>query len=149
MRIEKVGMKQFLIFVNNLYYQNLEFTKDNLITFTKDLLLKLKNRLFLQGFYKVKVYVNKNLGLFLEILELERFEYENNLDFKIIIYLEEKIYFKTKDYFILPQNTTVYWDKNFYYCDVDLVSNINSLVEFGEFIYGKSLYSAMRTWHLV
>lgn len=150
MKIETINLKQFLIFINSSYCKDINFfNKDSLIQGVKKILLKLKDKIFLRGFYKVKVYVNAKLGLFLEVNQLEEFEYENSLDFRVIVYLDEKIYFRTEDYFLLPANTNVYYDKKYYYCDVDEVSDIQSILEFGDFVYGKNLYQVMNNWNFL
>ena len=143
MKVEKVGAQQFFIFFNIVYLKNIQLTKENIIQLVKQLLKKLKNKLMLRGFYKVKVYVHPKIGLFLSLLRLEEFEYEDTLDFRVIVFLDEKIYFKTKDYFILPRDVDVYYDKKYFYCDVDSIPNLLSILEFGSFIFVKLLYNSI------
>ena len=145
LKIERLGEQKYLIFVNSSYLSNIECDKDKIIESVKKLLLKLRYRLSLQGFYKVKVYLHSKVGIFLELIQLNVADYNYTLDFRILVYLDEKLYFRTKDYFILPSHDIYYLD-DFYYCNVDNISNLLEVIEFGDFIYGKELYSIMFNW---
>lgn len=145
MRIEKLGKQKFLIFINSLYLSTVNSDKEEIIELVKNLLLKLRYRLYFQGFYKVKVYLHSKIGMFLELIQLEKSDYDYTLDFRILVYLDEQIYFKTIDYFILP-DVDIYYLDGYYYCNVSDISNINDVIEFGEFLYGKELYSVMLQW---
>lgn len=144
LRIEKLGNQKFLIFVNSSYLANISVDKEAVIELVKSLLLKLRYRLFLRGFYKVKVYLHSKLGFFIELVQLEDTDYYG-LDFRVLVYLDEKFYFKTQNYFSLPDCDKYYMD-GYYYCDADNIPNINEVVEFGSFIYGKDLNSIMFRW---
>lgn len=146
MRIEKVGDGGYCIFFHILYLGNIEFSKDKIVDMVKKLLKRLKMRLMLRGFYKVKVYLHSKVGLFLELFQLEEFEYDNSLDFRVLVYLDEKIYFRTKDYYTLPSNVAIYYDRGYFYCDVSYITDLNQVVEFGDFIYGRRLYPIMFRW---
>lgn len=146
MKIEKINLRQFFIFFNINYLHNIEFTKDSLISIVKKLLWKLKDRLVLRGFYKVKVYVHKKVGLFLDLYQLEEFEYEDSFDLRVLVFFDEKIYFKTKDFFVLPKNVPIYFDQSYFYCDVNYLDNFLSVIEFGSILYGKELYQVMSRW---
>lgn len=148
MRIEKLGEHKFLIFVNSLYLDVSDFDKEKIVELVKKLLLKFRHRLHLQGFYKVKVYLQSMVGMFLELVQLEKFECDYSLDFRVLVYFDDKIFFKTKDYFILPITAggNIYYLNGYYYCCVDDLYDVFQIVEFGEFIYGKELYSIMSLW---
>lgn len=145
LKIEKIGEQKFFIFVNSLYLSNVEYDKEAVIEFVKNMLLKLRYRLSLQGFYKVKVYLHSKIGIFLELIQLDTVDYNYSLDFRVIVYLDEKFYFRTKEYFILPP-CDIYYFNEYYYCDVDNISDIFEVIEFGDFIYGKELYSVRFKW---
>lgn len=149
MKIECISFDSFLIFFNVCYLGDIEYNKEQLIGVVKRLLVKIQKIILLQGFYKIKVYVHKKVGLFLDLLKLEGLEYGNSLDFKILIFLDEKMYFKTKDYFLLPKNANIYYYDEFFYCDVDDIDDILKVVEFGEFVFGKKLYDVMCQWKIV
>ncbi len=146
MKIEKISLHHFFIFFNITYLHNVEFTKDGLISMVKNLLWKLKDQLMLRGFYKVKVYAHQKVGLFLDLYQLEEFEYEDSFDLRVFVFFDEKIYFKTKDFFVLPKNAPIYFDGSYFYCDVNYMDNFLSVVEFGSILYGKELYQVMSRW---
>ncbi len=149
MKIERLSLGQFLLFFNVSYLKDVTLNKDNLIQLVKELLAKFQNLLLLNGFYKVKVFVHQRVGIFLNILQVEEFEYGESVDFRIVVYLDEKIYFRTKDYFILPKDVPIYFDYTYFYCDVDDILDIMSVVEFGSFIYGKDLEAVRRRWQQI
>jgi hypothetical protein len=146
MKIEKAGEGKYFIFFHILYLGNVDFHKDKLVELVKKLLQRLKQRLLLHGFYKVKVYLHSKIGLFLELVQLEDLDYDDSLDFRVLVFLDEKIYFRTKDYYCLPNDASIYYDRGYFYCDVNFLTDILSVVEFGEFIYGKRLYPIMFRW---
>ena len=92
-----------------------------------------------------KRYVGRGM-LFLDLIQIEDSDYYNYVDFRIVVYLDEKIYFRTKDYFLLPRNCSIYYFQDYFYCDVSDIDNILSVIEFGDFIYGANLYSVMYQW---
>lgn len=145
MRIEKLGEQRFSIFVNSAYLSNVNPDRDKIIELVKSLLVRLRYRLLLHGFYKVKVYFHSRVGIFLELIQLERSDYHSTLDFRTLVYLDEKIYFRTRDYFLLP-DADIYYANGYYYCNVDDIPNIENIIEFGDFIYGKDLYTIMFQW---
>ena len=149
MKIERLSLGQFLLFFNVSYLKDVTLNKDNLIQLVKELLAKFQNLLLLNGFYKVKVFVHQRVGIFLNILQVEEFEYGESVDFRIVVYLDEKIYFRTKDYFILPKDVPIYFDYTYFYCDVDDISDIMSVVEFGSFVYGRELDMVRKKWHKI
>lgn len=40
----------------------------------------------------------------------------------------------------------IYYANGDYYCNVDDIPNIENIIEFGDFIYGKDLYTIMFQW---
>lgn len=106
----------------------------------------MKDQLALRGFYKVKVYFHQKVGLFLDLYQLEDFEYENSFDLRVLVFFDEKIYFKTKDFFVLPKDAPIYFDQSYFYCDVDYLDHFLSVIEFGSILYGKELCQVMSRW---
>lgn len=146
MKIERLDDKHYFIFLNIMYLNDIQINKDDIIRVVSEFLKKIKNKLLLNGFYKVKVYLEKCIGLFLDLIQIEDSDYYNYVDFRIVVYLDEKIYFRTKDYFLLPRNCSIYYFQDYFYCDVSDIDNILSVIEFGDFIYGANLYSVMYQW---
>ena len=70
-------------------------------------------------------------GLFLEISCLEENEYPNTLDLRILVYLEQDVYFSCDDYFLINDFDKVYYFENKFYCFVDKEVDI-SLLDFGQ-----------------
>ncbi len=137
MKIEIADKKNIFIFINSGYLNDTDLaSKEDIIFAVKDFIIKYKKRLNLRGFYKVKVFVNKKVGLFLDINRLEDIELSNTVDLRVIVYMDEKIYFETENYYILPDRVDKYYYNNRFYCDASLVPNILNIVEFGSFIYG-------------
>lgn len=140
MKIELVSKDSFNIFINKGYFKEVKFNdKDNIIDMVKDFILKIKHKLKMCGFYKVKVYVNKKVGMFLDIIKIEDIEFSNNIDLRVIVCLNEDIYFETDDYYILPNNIKMRYFRGKYYVNINDVDNIYSILEFGRFIYGGQL----------
>lgn len=141
MKIEVIDKLRICIFINKEYLNDIDFnSKDDIVMVVKDFIVKYKKRLNLRGFYKVKVFANGKVGLFLEVNRLEDIELSNAVDLRVVVHLDDKVYFMTDDYDILPKdNTDIYYYNNMFYCDVDSFSNILKIVEYGRFIYGEEV----------
>ena len=134
MKIEMFN-KEYYIFISKYYIDKIDYSDKNSVgEVVKDYLFRYKDKLNLNGFYKVKVYSNKYVGLFLEINCLEESEYLNNLDLRVLVYLDEDIYFCCDDYFLISNFNKIYHydDKFFGYVDKDVDVG---LLEFGNYIY--------------
>ena len=99
LRIEINSADKIFIFINILNVSSTE--KSDLIDTVKDIIIKYRNRLKLRGFYKVKVYVNERVGLFIDLCKIDDIDYSNALDLRVLVFYDEKVYFGTDDYFIL------------------------------------------------
>ena len=120
MKIEVISNKELFIFVNSLYIKvNNYSNKDEIISVVKSFIIKLKNRLKLRGFYKIKVYVKEKIGLFIELLKLEDIDRLDGLDLRVIVYFDEDIYFKTDDFFVIFGLPNIRYFNGYYYCLVD------------------------------
>lgn len=144
MKIEVISNKEWFIFVNSLYIKITNYNnKDEIVSVVKSLIIKLKNRLKLRGFYKIKVYVKENIGLFIELLKLEDIDRVDGLDLRVIVYFDEDIYFKTDDFFIIFGLPNIRYFNGYYYCLVDDMFDINMKGEFGEFVYGNEVMNVI------
>ncbi len=141
MRIEMFGKDMYSIFLNKKYINNILLSsREEIVGCVKTILYKLKTRLKLHGFYKVKVYPQEKVGIFLDVIKLDESDLSNNLDLRIVVYLDEDIYFETEDYFLLEDYKDIRYFDGLFYCKVD--DNFDKLlekVEFGRFIYGKEV----------
>ncbi len=133
MHIELQSLDKIFMFVNICYVSSLE--KIDLIDEVKNIILKYRVKLKLKGFYKVKVFVNELVGLFIELCKIDELEYSNTLDLRILVFYDEDVYFETDDYFVLEGCREIRFYNNKFYCDVNDVS-VLKVVEFGNFIYG-------------
>lgn len=129
MRIEKVYDK-FYIYLNKLYVECDFSDKKSIGEFVKDYLVHYSKHLGLYGFYKVKVYCNELVGLFLEISCLEKND-DNKLDLRLLVFLDEDVFICYSDYFVLECDC-YYYDGLFY---TEVVDKIN-LLDFCNYIYG-------------
>ena len=95
MKIESISFSDFSIFISSNYL-NIDDYKDQeqVVKYVKILVKKLKNRLKLKGFYKLKVFVNSNVGLFVDVIKIDDLEYSNVLDLRVIVFLDSDIYFE-------------------------------------------------------
>lgn len=140
MKIELISNDSFNIFINKEYFKNVDFQdKDNIIDIVKELILRLKDKLHMNGFYKVKAYVNDRVGIFIDTLKIEELEFSNNIDLRVIVCLNEDILFELEDISQLPRSIKVRRLYNKYYVDIDDIDNLYSILEFGRFIYGNEL----------
>lgn len=145
MKIEVNGKDCYRIFINREYLSSICLDEKSSITdVVKETLLKLKNRLNLRGFYKVKVFPHRKLGLFLELTQLEDLEFSNNLDLRVVIYFGEKFYFGTDDYFRIEKYEDIRYFDGKFYCLIDEdFDDILSLIEFGDIIYGEEVINLL------
>ena len=82
-----------------MYISNIDLnSKENIISFVKKVIIKYHKRLNMKGFYKVIIYVNEKVGLFIDICKIDDSLYRSSLDLKIIVninvlnfYLEETL----------------------------------------------------------
>lgn len=141
MKIEMLTKDSYRIFVNKLYIKDVNLDeKEAIILAVKDIIQKIKQKLQLRGFYKVKVFPNKNIGLFIEIIQLEDLEFSNNLDLRVVVYFDEKFYFETEDYFTIQKyDNVMFFDDKFYCLIDDSFEDMLEIVEFGRLIYGKEV----------
>ena len=145
MRIESYGKFDFKIFINSDYIGDLDYSnKELVINFIKKLLVKLKSKLSMRGFYKIRVYPNDKIGMFLDVTKLDDIDLSNNLDLRIIIMYDEDYYFETEDYDLIKNCNDLRYKDGFFYCLVDnSFDKVLEKVEFGRFIYGKEVINLL------
>lgn len=137
MRFEFISDEEFFIFINNCYAKIKDYNdKDKIVEVVKKIISKYKNKLKLRGFYKIKVFPEEKVGIFLEGIKLESLEKSGVVDLRVIVYFDEDIYFKTDDYFVIREVSNVKYFDGYYYCLVKDILDINKVVEYGEFVYG-------------
>jgi hypothetical protein len=128
MKIEKISDTDYKIY----YYRSID--DKYLYDEVKEIIKSIQKRLKLKGFYKV-IVIYKNIGLFLELQRIEDSLYRNTLDLKIEI-VDSDVYYKTTDYFIIRDLSSIKYKDGLYYCKVDeSFDGILEKVEFGDFIF--------------
>ena len=120
------------------------FNKENLEKYIKELVLNIK-KIYgykISGSYNVNIYENKKIGLIIEFIKKESFDFFPDLiDLKLNIFYDIDVYLKLDDYFLIKKYRNIYYNNNNFYIDVtDLIKkDILILSEFGKYIYGKNL----------
>ncbi len=144
MRIEVISDEEFFIFANSLYAKiNNYDDKDEIVQTVREIISKVRVRLKLRGFYKIKVFINSKVGLFIEGIRLESLDRGNVVDLRVVVYFDEDIYFKTDDYFIIKDIPGIRYYDGSYYCLVNNILDLNKVIEYGEFVYGNYLFEML------
>ena len=141
MKLEKINDDLINIYFNPFYFKDIDLNnKLELIEVIKDLIKKAESRykLFLSGFYKIKVYPNKKLGVFLNIIKIDDNEFSNTTDFRIVIYQNEKFFLETELYELF-NNVEMRYFNNKFYIDIDDVDNILPISDMVDVIYGSDV----------
>ncbi len=145
MNIKLIAKDSYKFFINRYFFKDIDLDqKEKVIDFVKDIILQKRKILNLRGFYKVLVYINKKVGIFIEMTKIEDSNYFNNLDLRVIVNNESEIYYETDDYFKIANCKEIrYLDGKFYCLVDDLVDKILEKIEFGRFIYGEELLKVL------
>ena len=147
MKVEKINDDLINIYFNPFYFKDIDLNnKLELIEVIKDLIKKAESRykLFLSGFYKIKVYPNKKLGVFLNIIKIDDNEFSNTTDFRIVIYPNEKFFLETELYELF-NNVEMRYCNNKFYIDIDDVDNILPISDMVDVIYGSDVKKLLST----
>lgn len=144
MNIKQIAKDNYKIFINKLIFNGDLKEKESIIDFVKEFILKKRKVLNLRGFYKVLVYVNKNIGMFIDMVKLEDSSYFNNLDLRVIVNNDSEVYFETEDYFLIANGKDIrYLDGKFYLLVDEFFYKIIRNEEFGRFIYGEDAINVL------
>lgn len=144
MKIESISNDSYILFLSNDYIGTIDFdSKEEIGLYLKKIIVLLKNRydLVLRGFYEVNIYINEKIGMFVEIENIEDYDFViEDVDLRIVVHFDSEVYFKTNNYdFISNYSKVRFLNENYYVHVGDVSTNdIMKLVEFGEFIYGDS-----------
>ena len=144
MRVEFINDEEFSIFINSCYCKINDYNdKDKIIDVVKNVISKYKNKFRLRGFYKIKVFPLDKVGLFVEGIKLESLEKSGIIDLRVIVYFDEEFYFKTDNYYVINNISDIKYFNGNYYCLVKDISDINAVVDYGDFLYGENLLEIM------
>lgn len=133
MKIEKISDTDYKVYIYSRKFEESKITED-----VRDVVLKLKRKIKLKGFYKIIVCLKK-LGMFLQIIKIEDSYYKDSLDLRIVLKDDLDIYFKFKDYFIINRDDIIYNDGYFYALVDDSFDKVLEYVEFGDFVFGTDI----------
>ena len=144
MNIKLTSKDTYKFYINKLLFKGDLNDKEQIIDFVKQIILKKRKSLNLRGFYKVLVYVNKEIGLFIDMTKLEDSSYFNNLDLRVIVNNPSDIYFETEDYFLISDYKDIrYYNGKYYTLVDDCFDKIMEKIEFGRFIYGEEVINVL------
>lgn len=139
MRLE-VERDKYFLYVNQDYCKNMDFnSKESIASYAKTLVLRLKRiyGIVLQGFYQMKVFVNDFVGMFIELVKLDDFEFElMTIDLKVIIFLHQTFLLQCTDLDFLDHFSNVYFMDPYYYGVLRKDEFLLSDLEYGKLVYG-------------
>lgn len=144
MKIESIGNDSYILFLSNDYIGTIDFdSKEEIGLYLKKIIVLLKNRydLVLRGFYEVNIYINEKIGLFIEIENIEDYDFmTEDIDLRIVVHFDSDVYFKTDNYDVISNYSRIKFLNDNYYVSVEDISvnDIVKLIESGDFIYGDS-----------
>jgi len=125
---------KYLFFTNKNY--SLEEEGD-ISTFLKDMFLIINEiySLELFGYFKVDIFIDEKIGVFVEISKLDDYiSYGKKIDTKVIIN-RNNFYFKTNDLSLIYQYEPIYRKDNYYYVSTKDVDNVLDFLDFCEIDY--------------
>lgn len=130
----------FTLYLTKGITLELENIKENI----KKILMKIKKRYKknISGFYKVKIYINKNYGSILEFIKEDDLElFKDIIDLKLTINEKAQIYLQIEDPLEIKNLKKIYTSNNKYYVDIDKITKkeLYQLIEFSKIIYGETL----------
>lgn len=139
MRLE-VERDKYFLYVNQDYCKNMDFnSKESIASYAKTLVLRLKRiyGIVLQGFYQMKVFVNDFVGMFIELVKLDDFEFElMTIDLKVIIFLHQTFLLQCTDLDFLDHFSNVYFMDPYYYGVLRKDEFLLPDLEYGKLVYG-------------
>ena len=107
MKVEIINSEYLTVFLNKCYFDEIDLEKkSDIISCIKDIISKIDSRyrLDLNGFYKIKVFPNKKLGVYLDIIKIDDNDFNDRADFRIVIYQDSNFYLEMDVCEILPKN---------------------------------------------
>lgn len=138
MRVEIINSEYLTVFLNKCYFDEIDFEKkSDIIVCIKDIISKIDSRyrLDLNGFYKIKVFPNKKLGVYLDIIKIDDNDFNDRADFRIVIYQDSNFYLEMDVCDIKNIDEKIYYNNNFY-ININDINNIDKYMDYGQIIYG-------------
>ena len=138
MRVEIINSEYLTVFLNKCYFDEIDFEKkSDIIVCIKDIISKIDSRyrLNLNGFYKIKVFPNKKLGVYLDLIKIDDNDFNDRADFRIVIYQDSNFYLEMDVCDIKNIDEKIYYNNNFY-ININDINNIDKYMDYGQIIYG-------------
>ena len=136
MKVERISDDYINIYINNGLIGDISLDKNTISNTVKKIINKVIKmyRLKLQGFYKVKVYPNKKLGIYLCIIKLDDNEFSMGMDYRVLVYPDSDFYLESEEY--LNSYNNIYYNDKFY-INIKDVNNIIEIIDKGKIIFGE------------
>ncbi len=137
----------YYIYVNRAYIKEVDFaSKDSISKYAKELVLKLKRlyNIVLMGFYEMKVYVHKEIGIFVELKPIDDDFDFFTIDLKVIILLNQEFFLKTLNFDYVDSLKPLYYHNGYYYASLEHEKNYLTYLELGSLVYGKEVEEVKR-----
>lgn len=151
MKLEILDEDSYKIFINDDYIKQIDINnKEDLSNNIKSIIVKIKKvyDIILEGFYEVHVYPINNIGLILEIKNIDSY-LSKSIDLRIIVHNEEEMYIKFSRYELIKKYNNIKYLNNYFYLNVNEINKKDKyhLIEFANIIYGYDLLEVKRRWH--
>lgn len=151
MKLEILDEDSYKIFINDDYIKQIDINnKEDLSNNIKLIIVKIKKvyDIILEGFYEVHVYPINNIGLILEIKNIDSY-LSKSIDLRIIVHNEEDMYIKLSRYELIKKYNNIKYLNNYFYLNVNEINKKDKyhLIEFVNIIYGDDLSEVKRQWH--
>ena len=151
MKLEILDEDSYKIFINDDYIKQIDINnKEDLSNNIKSIIVKIKKvyDIILEGFYEVHVYPINNIGLILEIKNIDSY-LSKSIDLRIIVHNEEEMYIKFSRYELIKKYNNIKYLNNYFYLNVNEINKKDKyhLIEFANIIYGDDLSEVKRQWH--
>lgn len=151
MKLEILDEDSYKIFINDDYIKQIDINnKEDLSNNIKSIIVKIKKvyDIILEGFYEVHVYPINNIGLILEIKNIDSY-LSKSIDLRIIVHNEEDMYIKLSRYELIKKYNNIKYLNNYFYLNVNEINKKDKyhLIEFANIIYGYDLLEVKRQWH--
>ena len=150
MKLEILDDDYYKVYINSFYIDDFDINNNtDLGKYIKQIILKIRKiyDIILEGFYEVHVYVLKNLGIILEIKNIDRYV-SKTIDLKIIVHNDDEIYLELPDYELVNNFKDLKYLANNFYFNIDNLKDkdIFVVVEHYKIVYGEALKQLKRNW---
>ena len=125
-----------IVYLINTIFSNYE--KKELINEIRKIFIRLIKyyHFKLKGIFDVNLYYHIKYGTILEIIKKDELLFSKDyIDIKLNIYKDSNFYFKTNDYYSINKYKNIYYDKKYFYININNIDNIINIIEYGTIIY--------------